>query len=1094
MANLLQDKDRINYYQHQSEAIKKTVENDFSSGLYCHATGTGKTITALGIVEQFNIRYPDKNVIWFCERKGVLVEMRSFIKKTFPKLTEKFFLVEYVSNKDKQWCQKLSALRIWGRPLFILINRAFLTSQSRYEEIKIPISLVIHDESHSAGAEETYQFLKMMQVKGAKLLGFSATPLKWSGHDQERISSIYPKMVSLFHFREAVNSGAIVAPRLVWLPNNVKTFDRYSILSWMPILNSLFIDLPYRKMIVWTGTIKSCIDTALEFKIHQSLYDNLAALTATIDISEPLSREIEKDEKNTVDYKTFVQNERDGILFCAMKHREGSDIHHLDSCLFLDGVRNRTDISFIQSMGRVLRKDPEGKKKYGLIIDSSASDFTYYYNYLNRYLLDTEHLSYKEQKQEQEKCLETSTSKEAQTLALTQAQVQAQVEVQTERSEIMVKGLHHYHYDIEQVNIAIDLQIEITTLDFKRSREEAVQQNLDSLRASGVAELQALFTRKVPKIDEYLTRLSFELSMIEENGYIYYLLQVVEILKLIGDIPKIIRGSCGSSLVCFLLGITNIDPVKYKIKFVRFLNNSRKSQPDIDIDFPYYVRSNVFQIIERHWPGRVARISNHLYFRDRSSLREAIRMLGYRKQIKNEELPNFLMALDDAEKYKLQEHIDKLEGTFRGYSLHCGGIVVFENGIPPELLLRTRASNQICYDKRDVQKHNHFKIDILSNRGLAVLITVSPQIPIESYKVTPDIYRLLASGDNIGLTFAESRTMRRALVSVKPKSVSDVAFCLAIIRPAFSDGLKEAGENENQSVETDEIIIHGNRLTISNEEVDFDFDDSINDNLTRVPAFDDDIINMLEQMLDCDAESADRIRRGFAKGEKEAVEEFKKNYENHPKYSELLVTLGKLRKYGFCKSHAISYAQLVVGLARAKLDHPKEFWLALLNHSQSSYRKWVYWREARKAGWKLTICQKPYYGENGIIVGNKKRNIKQTNSESSGVKATDLTPLEELKTYGYWKSPYFIPNCYLYFNKDKTRAMFRGIIATGGTVNRKGRTISLMTIGYDDGCYVDLVILRAAIYSRYLICEGEGSVKCDKTGYYYLESTLVKFT
>lgn len=1022
----------LQLYEHQALAINKTVENDFQSGLYCHATGTGKTVTALGIMEKYNEKYPKNNVIWFCEKKAALVTLKDFIKKRFPKIVEKFFLIEYVTDKSSDWCQKLKALTIWGRPLLIIINRAFLTSKTRYEELTVPISLIIHDESHSAGADETFQFLDTMRSKGAKLLAFSATPLKWHGKATSRITNLYPKIISLFHFREAVTKGIIVAPRVIWMNTTNKSFERFNVASWMPILNHLWPTLPYKKTVVWTGTIESCKLAAQSFKTHQTDYPNLKDLYATVDTSET----------DATNYNEFARIDNNAILFCAMKHREGSDIFHLDSCIFLDGVSDRTDISFIQSLGRVLRKDPEDKKTSGLIIDATATDFTYYYNYLNRYLLDTEQMAFKSGD------LESG----------------------------QIRGLHYYHYDIETSelndNNGVHYQVDQTRLDFHRSRDEAAKDNLQTLKNSGRSELTNMFKREVPLHPVYQKRLQFELNLIETNGFVYYLLQVMEILELIGDIPKVIRGSCGSSLVCYLLGITNIDPVKYKIKFVRFLSNGRKTMPDIDMDFPYYLRDSVFQKIERHWPGRVARISNHLYFRDRSSLREALRMLGYRQLIKNDELPQLLNNLTDEERETLQQHIDGLEGTFRGYSLHCGGIVIFDQGIPPELLLRSRKGNQIHYDKRDIQKHNHFKIDILSNRGLAVLTTVLPHVPIESYRVTADIYRLFAGGNNIGLTFAESRTMCKALMAIRPKSVADVAFCLAIIRPAFSDGLKDS-----QVTDDKEVCIHGNRVQIEESKTQY-----------RAPAFDDDIIELIRETLNCGDEEADRVRRAFSKNDGEEIDRFwsmqANNNSKDAKYDKLVDTLPKLRKYGFCKSHAISYAQLVVGLARAKLDHPKAFWLAALNHTQSNYRNWVYWREARRAGWRLTLCQKPYYAEGDQIMGRPLATSKTSVPKS---------PLQQLKTYGYWKAPYFIPGCYLYLSIDKTRARFCGIIATGRTISRGGRSMSFLTIGYEDGCYLDLVV-SSVTYSKYWICEGEGPIKKDKTGFCYIEPSSLSFT
>ena len=78
-------------------------------------------------------------------------------------------------------------------------------------------------------------------------------------------------------------------------------------------------------------------------------------------------------------------------------------------------------------------------------------------------------------------------------------------------------------------------------------------------------------------------------------------------------IPHVTRGSCGSSLVCYLLGISNVDPIKHDIKFERFLNIYRDKLPDIDLDFPHYLRDEVFLKLELKWPNQVARISNHVH-------------------------------------------------------------------------------------------------------------------------------------------------------------------------------------------------------------------------------------------------------------------------------------------------------------------------------------------------------------------------------------------------------------------------------------------------------------------------------------------------
>ena len=110
----------------------------------------------------------------------------------------------------------------------------------------------------------------------------------------------------------------------------------------------------------------------------------------------------------------------------------------------------------------------------------------------------------------------------------------------------------------------------------------------------------------------------------------------------------------------------------------------------------------------------------------------------------------------------------------------------FHDGIPEELKLNSK--NQIKYDKHDVSKYKNFKIDILSNRGISQLMGIcGKNIDFADCPYDSKTYELLQRGDNIGITLAESPLMRKALIKMKPKSITDIAICLAIIRPAAKD-------------------------------------------------------------------------------------------------------------------------------------------------------------------------------------------------------------------------------------------------------------------------------------------------------------------
>ena len=99
------------------------------------------------------------------------------------------------------------------------------------------------------------------------------------------------------------------------------------------------------------------------------------------------------------------------------------------------------------------------------------------------------------------------------------------------------------------------------------------------------------------------------------------------------DVPHVTRGSSGSSLVCYFLGISHVDPIKHNICFARFLNPFRDSLPDIDFDFPHNRRSDIFLRMAIKWPGKIARISNHIHYHEKSAIRQSLRNHGLKGHV-----------------------------------------------------------------------------------------------------------------------------------------------------------------------------------------------------------------------------------------------------------------------------------------------------------------------------------------------------------------------------------------------------------------------------------------------------------------------------
>jgi DNA polymerase III alpha subunit len=129
--------------------------------------------------------------------------------------------------------------------------------------------------------------------------------------------------------------------------------------------------------------------------------------------------------------------------------------------------------------------------------------------------------------------------------------------------------------------------IKINTLSMCRENQNTGKKNLVG---GNIPDIRSLFIREVPNDPKYTERLEYELALIQEKNLASYLIQAIQILNITKNMPHITRGSCGSSLVCYLLGISHVDPVHYNIKFARFLNEYRNNLPDIDLDFPHHLR------------------------------------------------------------------------------------------------------------------------------------------------------------------------------------------------------------------------------------------------------------------------------------------------------------------------------------------------------------------------------------------------------------------------------------------------------------------------------------------------------------------------
>ena len=946
-------------YQHQIDAINAVENSDFKSGIINYATGTGKSRIGFGIVNKFNDKYANKSVIWICEHKNILIDLFSNKKDM---INSNLKILNYAENKPNNWVEIVNRMRFWNKQILLVINRAFLTTGEKYENLKMPFGLIIHDECHNIVSPTIQKFYKWVKdtYNDIKIIGLSATPLL----NYEPLREI---IISL-NVVEAISKDAICNPSIYHLKyDTILLEDKFNII-W-----SLINKTTYKKTIVWCGTITNCDFIFSEWKRFMA---NNSIEMDSFKTHSNCERETNK----------FNEKTENTILFCAREHHEASDFINIDGCVFMDGVQIRTEKLFMQCLGRIVRKSPN--KKNAWILDIDAKNVIEVYNRIMafNYKNDLWKLS----------------------------------NTQYNYDKIIINKILIEMKDIEGTKDIYEMKDIEGTKDIYEMKD--IEETKDIKETKDITQY---FKRNYPKTDIYLNRIKYELDMIYEKNLDKYLMKAIEIKDLCKDELYVTRGSCGSSLVCYLLGITHVNPIEYNISFTRFLHDERNELPDIDFDFAHNVRDDIFIRINDKYNGNISRLISNIDWQEKSATREAVRRIGYRKAYSTKEFNQLLKSLKSEEKIKIDEIKRELIGTNRTSMLHVGGIVFdCKNNLTD--YSKTRYIDVLNEDKYSISKKKLFKIDILSNRSMTILkeiydtYTNDDLVKFVSCEKTLELF---AKGENMGLIIAESVLMKRAFSKYKPRTLEEISNCLAIVRPLA----KLARE------------------------------DTMDTNMNMNIIYDDDLNTFIGKIMDCDEGKADTMRRKMSKLDEQTIEIFidkilekTKDINLINKYVEIIE---RITEYGFCKAHSMSYAMVVWHLAYAKVHYPLKFWRAVINHAQSSYKKWVHMSEAINAG----INIKDDINNMSIYSITRRTNVINNLKE--------LSSKEQLLHSEYWidiHNGIFYPDCYLSIHTTVNNTIiykFKAIIAAFRTCRQLKKQKKMgFYLGYDFGKYIDIII------------------------------------
>jgi len=458
-------------------------------------------------------------------------------------------------------------------------------------------------------------------------------------------------------------------------------------------------------------------------------------------------------------------------------------------------------------------------------------------------------------------------------------------------------------------------------------------------------------------------RLAAELELIERRGLAEYFLVVWDIVQYARrrNAPVAGRGSGASSLVAYLLGITNVCPLALGIPFERFLNERRTDFPDLDVDFCWRLRDEVIDYALARWGGgRSAMVCTHNMFQERSAFREAAKALG----------------LSDEQITRLRPQDGSLDGRFgragslaRGLvgllhnlSVHPGGIVIAPRGIdrhsPVQPSLKGVRITQ--YDKDGVEDIGLVKLDLLGNRSLSTIRCACDLIAANRGQVV-DIERLpardgatarlLRSADTVGCNQIESPAMRHLLLALGPDGAAELMQALALIRPgAASIGMKE------------QFVLRSRGMSAAPPSIPAV--DAILAKTHGVMLYEDDVMLVAAAMMNTGLAEGDRFRKAVQKcrddaGRLELSRQFLSRCAANGIDADLAklmwVQMAKFNAYSFCRAHAASYAMLAYASAYLKAHWPAEFWTSCLNNNQSMYHPRVYVEQAKRAGVRFLL-------------------------------------------------------------------------------------------------------------------------------------------
>lgn len=482
--------------------------------------------------------------------------------------------------------------------------------------------------------------------------------------------------------------------------------------------------------------------------------------------------------------------------------------------------------------------------------------------------------------------------------------------------------------------------------------------------------------------DEIKERVEHEVKIIKNSGYISYFLIVWDFInhakeKGIPVGPG--RGSAAGSIVSYALGITDLDPLKYGLIFERFLNPSRVTMPDIDIDFCYERRSEVIDyVIEKYSKANVAQIITFGSMMAKGVLRDVGRVMGVpyadvdriAKLVPNDIGITLERALEIEPELRMRYESDpvvrqlidtsrRLEGLNRHASTHAAGVVISDKPLQKRIPLFKTADDQITtgFSMKSLEKIGMLKMDFLGLKTLTVIdqtikiVKRTRDIDIDIEKMSLEdktTFELFSRAETAGVFQLESGGMRDLLRKIRPERFEDLIAILALYRPGpMGSGMLDDFTKRKQG------------------KIEVKYDHPLLEPILKdtygIIVFQEQVMQIVSSLGGFSMAEADDFRKVMGKkiNDPEKLEKIKKKFLNGAQKNKVQTFMAEkiwdfmahFAGYGFNKSHSAAYAMISYRTAFLKANYPVEFMTALLASEKNNTDKISdYINEAQRMG------------------------------------------------------------------------------------------------------------------------------------------------